>query len=90
MNKTNTKNSTKLNSNMYHWILNAINYPESLTPSFYDDVSFEDIVIVRKELIDFEIMYQSSEFIHSRNNLIKLMNKLIIERVKEIDLEGNK
>jgi hypothetical protein len=68
----------------YQVIVKAINNPEFHTPSFYDDVSFEDIVIFRKDLIDFDIMHQNSQFIEARKNLLKLLNKLIIERVKRI------
>jgi hypothetical protein len=70
----------------YEAIVEVINNPECHNPSFYDEVSFEDIVILRKELIDFEIVYQASEslFFKARNNLLKLLNKLIIERVKRI------
>ena len=72
-------------------IVTAINNPECHNLSFYDDVSFEDIVIFRKALIDFEIMYQTTEFIEARHNLLKLMNKLIIERVERIKVvEENK
>lgn len=75
----------------YEAIIKAINNKECHDPSFYDDVSFEDIVIFRKELIDFEIMYQHSETITARHNLITLMNKLIIKRVERLkDVEENK
>ena len=70
----------------YESIVKVINTPESHIPSFYDDVSFEDIVILRKEVIDFAIMYQDSEFIYARENLLGLLNKLIIERVERLKI----
>ena len=68
----------------YEAIVKAINKPEFHDASFYDDVSFEDIVIFRKDLIDFDIMHQPSAFIDARSNLIKLVNSLIVERVQRI------
>jgi len=72
----------------YESIVKVVSNPECHTPSFYDDVSFEDIVILRKELIDFAIMYQDSEFIDARNNLLGLLNKLIIDRVERLKMMG--
>lgn len=68
----------------YEAIVQAIKKPEFHDASFYDDVSFENIVLFRKDLIDFDIMHQPSAFIDARSNLIKLVNSLIVERVQRI------
>lgn len=68
----------------YRSIIKAINNPECYDPSFYFDVSFEDIVIFRKTLIDFHNRYTVESNLQEQKKLLNLLNKLIIERVKRI------
>ncbi len=75
----------------YQSIIKAINNPECHDPSFYDDDSFEDIVMFRKYLIDFSNRYTYESKLQEQKELLNLLNKLIIERVKRIVIvEGNK
>lgn len=67
----------------YEEIVNAVNNPDCHDPSFYDDLPFTDIVIFRKELLNFGNMYLTNEFIELRENLLKILNQLIIERANQ-------
>lgn len=72
-------------------VVALISKPELRDPDLFKDVSFEDIVFLRRKVIDFNINNTNSsptEIHEGKEQLMNLMDSLVIDRVKRIMVEG--
>jgi hypothetical protein len=70
-------------------VVALISKPELRDPDLFKDVSFEDIVFLRKKVIDRKIGNAPTKMYEGKEQLMNLMDSLVIDRVKRIMVENN-